>query len=396
MLAALSVLPPDPLWGLLDAFRADPRPDKIDLIVGVYRDDAGQTPTLAAVQAAERHLAERSSSKAYRSLSGHAGFNTGMARLLLGDDAARAARQHTMQTVGGTGALRLLADFVAVAHPEANVWSSDPGYVNHRPLMEAAGLKLTTYRWREHSGALDIAAVLGDLARARRGDIVLLHGGCHNPTGMDMPLEGWAAVSALCARQGLVPLVDMAYQGFGAGLEADAAGLRLLVDQVETVLVAASCSKNMGLYCERTGVATVIGADAHQLRPVAGTLERLTRSNYSMPPDHGAAVAALLLDNPTAWHAELEQMRRRVAQLRHQLAESLLAHDAPHHLQTLRRQQGMFSLLPMAPEAVRELRDSFAIYGTDNGRINIAGLRSDQIDRVAQALAVVSRTQQAA
>ena len=396
MLAALPLLPPDPLWGLLDSFRADPRPEKIDLVVGVYRDDTGQTPTLTTVRQAERQLAERGQSKAYRSLSGHAGFNAGMARLLLGNDAARLARQHTMQTVGGTGALRLLADFTAVANPEATVWSSDPGYVNHRPLMEAAGLKMALYRWRESDGDLDIAALLDDLVRARRGDIVLLHGCCHNPTGIGMPIEGWAAVSELCARQGLVPLVDMAYQGFGAGLDADAAGLQLLVDRHETVLVAASCSKNMGLYCERTGVASVIGADARQLRPVAGTLERITRSNYSMAPDHGAAVAALLLENQAPWRAELEQMRLRVAQLRVRLADRLAAYAAPQRFDALRRQQGMFSMLPVAPGAMQHLRDAFAIYGTENGRINIAGLRDDQIDRVALALATVSREKQAA
>lgn len=390
MLSALPILPPDPLWGLTTAVRHDQRPDKMDLIVGVYRDEVGTTPVFSAVQAAERHLAEQGISKTYRSLRGNVAFTTGMARLLLGDDPTRLERQYTMQTVAGTGALRLLADFIANISPEAAVWSSDPGYVNHRPIMEAARLKVMPYRWRETEAGLDTEAVLADLQAAKRGDIVILHGCCHNPSGIDMPMDAWTAVSDLCAKKGLVPLVDIAYQGFGDGLEADAAGLRHIVDENETVLVAASCSKNMGLYCERTGSATVIGADASALKAVPGTLERLTRSNYSMPPDHGAAIAAILFEDPAAWHAELEAMRLRVISIRTLLADSLANHGAPACFQSLRRHKGMFSLLPVTSEAMTRLREEFAIYGTQTGRINIAGLHPSQAERLALALIDVS------
>lgn len=396
MLSALPILPPDPLWGLTTAVRQDQRPDKIDLIVGVYRDEAGMTPVFSAVKAAERKLAEQGISKAYRSLRGNVAFCEGMARLLLGDDPARLERQYTMQTVAGTGALRVLADFIAKASPEATVWSSDPGYVNHRPIMEAARLHVASYRWKETQRGLDIEAVLDDLGSAKSGDVVILHGCCHNPSGIDMPVEAWGAISDLCAKKGLVPLVDIAYQGFGDGLEEDASGLRRVVDANETVLVAASCSKNMGLYCERTGSASVIGANASLLKSVPGTLERLTRSNYSMPPEYGAAIATMLFDDPSSWHAELEAMRLRVLSIRTLLADTLERLGAPERFQSLRRHKGMFSLLPVSSEAMTRLRDEFAIYGTQSGRINIAGLHPGQVERLALALIDVSDTRLAA
>jgi aspartate aminotransferase len=396
MLSAISAPPIDPLWGLATAFRQDPRPDKMDLIVGVYRDEAGHTPVLAAVRAAEHRLAELGLSKAYRSLAGNAAFNAGMAKLLLGEDRARLERQHTMQTVGGSGALRLLADFIAHAAPQATVWMSDPGYVNHRPLMQAAGLKVVTYRWRERHQALDMDAVLDDLNAARKGDVVILHGCCHNPTGIDMSREAWQSAAEFCERKGLIPLIDTAYQGFGDGLDSDAEGLRLMVDRLETVLLTASCSKNMGLYCERTGTATVVGASAAALRNVPATLERLTRSNYSMPPEHGAAIATILLEQPDAWRRELDDMRARVAATRMALADALAGHGAPDSLQSLRHQKGMFSLLPMSAESMARLRDEFAIYGTEGGRINIAGIQTSQIDGLARALAAVSGLRRAA
>lgn len=383
---------PDPLWSLNTAFRQDPRTDKIDLVVGVYRDETGITPSLKAVQAAERELAAEGASKAYRSLAGNIGFNAGMARLLFADAPSRLTRQHTMQTIGATGALRLLAELVARANPEATVWSTNPAYVNHKPLMEAAGLRVANYRWREREERFDLDAMLDDLAGARAGDVVLLHGCCHNPTGIDMPLEGWMAVAERCAGAGLIPLVDIAYQGFGTGLDEDAGGLRLLVDRLETVLVSASCSKNMGLYCERVGTASVVTAGTAQLRAVAGTLEQIARANYSMPAEHGAAIAAKLLADPRPWHAELDGMRMRVVHLRHRLSEALERHNLPRALADLRRHKGMFSQLPLDRGAMVRLREDFAIYGTESGRINVAGLQDAEVERVATALALVFGT----
>ncbi|HWV05918.1 MULTISPECIES: amino acid aminotransferase [unclassified Ralstonia] len=393
MLATLATVAPDPLWGLTAAFRADPRPDKVDLVVGVYRDDAGQTPVMAAVKAAEQRLAAAGASKAYRGLAGNTDFNAGLATLLLGNDAGRPARQHTMQTVGGTGALRLLADLIAVASPGARVWVSDPGYVNHVPIMRAAGLAVDRYRWRAEGGVLDADAMFADLWAARAGDIVLLHGCCHNPTGIDMGVGVWQTVAERCAKQGLIPLVDMAYLGLADGLEQDTAGLRLLVDALDTVLVAASCSKSMGLYCERTGAAMVIGKNRAALQPVGGVLERITRSNYSMPPDHGAAIVAAILGDvalTASWRNELEHMRQRIVGNRRRLDDALASLGAPVSLQNLSRHKGMFSMLPLDADAMERLRADHAIYGTQGGRINIAGLAPEQIDRVAGALVAVA------
>ncbi|MGN6137500.1 MAG: aromatic amino acid transaminase [Ralstonia sp.] len=393
MLATLATVAPDPLWGLTAAFRADPRPDKVDLVVGVYRDDSGQTPVMAAVKAAEERLAAAGASKAYRGLAGNADFNVGLATLLLGKDVGRLSRQHTMQTVGGTGALRLLADFIAVASPGARVWVSDPGYVNHVPIMRAAGLAVDRYRWRAEGGVLDADAMFADLWAARAGDVVLLHGCCHNPTGIDMSMEVWQTVAERCAKQGLIPLVDMAYLGLADGLEQDAAGLRLLVDALDTVLVAASCSKSMGLYCERTGAAMVIGKSRAALQPVGGVLERITRSNYSMPPDHGAAIVAAILGDAAltaSWRNELEHMRQRIVGNRRRLDGALASLGAPVALQNLSRHKGMFSMLPLDADAMERLRADHAIYGTQGGRINIAGLAPEQIDRVAGALVAVA------
>ncbi len=390
MLADLPHASPDPLWSLISTFRADPRPERMDLVVGMYRDETGTTPVLASVRKAELRLAEAGASKAYRALGGNAAFNAGMAHFLLGQDPARLARQHTMQSVGGTGALRLLAELVARATPDATVWSSDPGYVNHRPLMTAPGLRFETYRLREDDTGFDLGAMLEDLTPARPGNVVILHGCCHNPTGIDMAADDWAEVSAFCARRGLIPLVDMAYQGFGDGMEADAAGLRRVVDENPTVLVAASCSKNMGLYCDRTGAAMVVGPDAAALAPVGPMLERIARASYSMPPEHGAAVAAALLAAPEGWLREVEAMRQRVAVLRAELGAALEAEGAGAGFASLGRQKGMFSLLPLGVRAMQRLREEHAIYGTDGGRINVAGLTSAQIAPLARALVRVA------
>lgn len=390
MLAALPIAEPDPLWALISSFRQDRRTDKIDLVVGVYRDASGETPVMRAVQEAEAHLASAAASKSYRALSGNTAFNEGISRLLLGQDAEALGRQCTIQTVGGTGALRILADFIALVTPNATIWNSNPGYVNHRPIMTAAGLVVRPFRWQENKTGLDIDAVIADLQDARLGDVVLLHGCCHNPTGIDASPEQWRLLAALCKDKGLIPLIDMAYQGFGDGIDEDAAGLRHFAGELDTVLVAASCSKNMGLYCERTGAAMVVAPSRKPLANIRATLERITRANYSMPPEHGAAIAAYLFERPEIWLAELEASRRRVAGIRRDLADALLKHGAAAEFQALRRQRGMFSLLPLDQRQMKRLREDFGVYGTANGRINIAGLLPGEIERLAEALRSVS------
>jgi len=368
----------------------DRRAEKIDLIVGVYRHQSGETPVMRAVCDTERSFASAAASKAYRALSGNAAFNDGISRFLLGQNHGALARHYTIQTVGGTGALRVLADFIALVSPTATVWNTDPAYVNHRPIMMAAGLPVKSFRWHEKEAELDIETVLADLAEARAGDVVILHGCCHNPTGLDPSYDQWARLAAFCKRRGLVPLVDMAYQGFGDGVEEDAAGLRLLAGELDTVLVSASCSKNMGLYCERTGAAMVIAPDARPLSTIRVPIERITRASYSMPLEHGAAIAAALFESPQAWLLELEASRRRVAEIRRELADALLALGAPGKLQGLRRQKGMFSLLPLDSHQMNRLREEFGVYGTAQGRINIAGFLPEQIERLAEALKAVS------
>lgn len=385
MLNKLPQLEADPLWGLLHQFHADKRENKIDLLVGVYRDESGKTPVMKVVQEAEQQLVNKAESKAYKQLSGNMRFNDQIARFLLGDS-DKVNTQCTIQTVGGSGALRVLADFIASASPNATIWNTDPGYVNHRPIMEAAGLTVTPFRWQQEKGLLDINKCFIDLEGAMEGDIILLHGSCHNPTGIDPTLDQWQQFADFCKEKGIIPLIDMAYQGFADSPDKDAAGLRLFMDQFDLVLVAASCSKNMGLYCERTGAAMVACKDTEHLQNIRTVLERITRANYSMPPEHGAAVASLLFENQQPWFDELEICRLRIVEIRQELGRELQALDAPVSLQVVSQQKGMFSLLPLNRKQMCFLRDEFAIYGTDNGRINIAGLQKSQIKEVAVAL----------
>lgn len=390
MFTRLSAAPPDPLWALTAAFHADPRPHKMDLGIGIYRDDNGVTPVLMSVRAVEERLAASAPSKAYRPLSGNAAFNAGIAELLLGAENAALERTVTIQTLGGTGALRMLGELVVAANPGATVWVSDPGYVNHRPLMVAAGLATATYPWQEHDGVVDSEAIMAAFETAREGDILLVQGCCHNPTGVDLSIEGWRKVADLCDQLGLVPLVDIAYQGLGDGLDSDACGLRLLVERLDTVLIAASCSKNMGLYCERTGAALAIVPSTSAFAPTRSVLEGIGRRTYSMPPEHGAAIATALFAEPIMWLAELDRMRERIRTVRTALTSALRRVGAPNTLQSLLKHRGMFSTLPFSLAEMASLRDNYAIYGTSGGRINLAGIPGVRIDDLAQALAEVA------
>lgn len=384
MLKNLPQLEADPLWGLLEKFHADQRKQKIDLLVGVYRDESGKTPVMQVVQNAEQSLANKAASKAYKQLSGNTKFNSQIAQFLLGNN--KLDSQCTIQTVGGSGALRVLADFIAYLSPNAVIWNTEPGYINHRPIMEAAGLKIEPFRWQQNHGQLDIAACFTDLENAKEGDVILLHGCCHNPTGIDPTLEQWQELADYCQSRGLIPFIDMAYQGFGDSPEEDAAGLRLFINQLDLVLVAASCSKNMGLYCERTGAAMIVTENPQQLQSIRAVLERITRANYSMPPEHGAAIASLLFDDIKPWFDELSACRRRIVDVRQALGDVFLELNAPPSLQIISQQKGMFSLLPLTTDQMVILREEFAIYGTSNGRINVAGLQKVQVRTLAEAL----------
>lgn len=388
MLVNIPHIKGDPLWDLLRQFNEDTRVDKIDLLVGVYRDESGQTPVMKNVQDAEHYLANQSQSKAYRMLSGNMQFNQQIAASLLGDS-RRLENQCTIQTVGGSGALRVLADFIVQLSPKSVIWNSEPGYINHRPIMEGAGLKVEPFCWQDKNGQLDIEACFDVLENAVEGDVILLHGCCHNPTGIDPSIKQWQQFADFCKRKKVTPFIDMAYQGFADTPNNDAAGLRLIVEQIDVVLIATSCSKNMGLYCERTGAATVITNNKSQLTDLRTLLERITRANYSMPPNHGSAIASLLFDDPAPWLAELSVYRERIIKIRQELSDILSELGVPSSLNAIAQQNGMFSMLPLTAEQMFVLRDKFAIYGIPNGRINIAGLKQSQIRRVAEAIAYV-------
>ncbi|WP_327282221.1 MULTISPECIES: aromatic amino acid transaminase [unclassified Streptomyces] len=391
MLELLLPPPVDPLWDLTEAYGADARPERLNLVLGVYRDQTGGTPVMAAVREAEIRLAERSASKEYRGLSGNTAFNRAMLSMVLGSGDA-AERAVAVQTVAGSGALRLLADLICRTRPGTTVWISDPAYVNHRPILEAAGLTVRTYGWADAEGRFDTAGMLRDLGQARRDDVVLLQGCCHNPTGVDPSAQAWEAVAGLAVQHGWVPFVDLAYHGLGDGLEADLAATRLLAERVPEMLVAISCSKNFGLYSDRTGCAVVLGASRQSLRHVETALQNAARTLYSMPPEHGAAVvAAVLEDNGLRdlWRAELDAMRARIAANRRGLAAELTALGWDAQADVLARQKGMFSMLPLTPRQMLRLRSRYAIYGTTAGRVNIAGIPAHRVSCLAQGIAAV-------
>ncbi|MEU8434405.1 aromatic amino acid transaminase [Streptomyces sp. NPDC029216] len=394
MLELLPPPPTDPLWDLTYEFGSDERAERLNLVLGVYRDHTGRTPVMAAVREAEIRLAERSESKEYRGLSGNTDFNRALLTLVLGDAGPHgpARRAAAVQTVAGSGALRLLADLICRTRPGATVWISDPAYVNHRPILEAAGLKVRTYGWRDAEGGFDSAGVLRDLGQADRDDVVLLQGCCHNPTGVDPEPEDWEALAGLAARDGWVPFVDLAYHGLGDGLEADLRATRLLAERVPEMLIAVSCSKNFGLYSDRTGCAIVLGASERAVRHAETALQNAARTLYSMPPEHGAAVVTAILEDEglrTAWRAELELMRGRIEANRTSLAAHLAELGWGGQAASLARQRGMFSMLPLTPEEMLRLRRQYAIYGTTAGRINIAGIEAERIPCLARGVAGV-------
>ncbi|MEU6890541.1 aromatic amino acid transaminase [Streptomyces sp. NPDC046557] len=385
MLELLLPPPVDPLWDLTEAFGADTRPERLNLVLGVYRDESGGTPVMAAVREAEIRLAERSASKEYRGLSGNLAFNRAMLSMVLGPDGP-VERAVAVQTVAGSGALRLLADLICRTRPGTTVWISDPAYVNHRPILEAAGLTVRTY------GRPDRDGMLRDLAAARRDDVVLLQGCCHNPTGVDPTPDAWEALAALAVRDGWVPFVDLAYHGLGDGLEADLAATRMLAERVPEMLLAISCSKNFGLYSDRTGCAVVLGASRASLRHAETALQNAARTQYSMPPEHGAAVVTTIwedADLQASWRSELDAMRQRIAANRTALVEELVALGRGAEASSLARQKGMFSMLPLSPEQMLRLRRRYAIYGTTAGRVNIAGIGLERVPCLARGIAGV-------
>lgn len=394
MFEQLDAINPDPILGLMAAYNSDPSSTKIDLGVGVYKDESGQTPILQSVKTAEAHILAAQASKAYVGPAGSEEFNRLLQVLLLGPahPALAAGRAVTLQTPGGCGALRAGAELIQRTSPNAKIWVSDPTWANHIPLLGSAGLQIVQYPYYDpESKGLRLEAMMGALEVAQAGDIVLLHGCCHNPCGVDLELSQWTALAELVLRRGLVPFVDMAYQGFGDGLDQDVQGLRLLASEVPEMLIASSCSKNFGLYRERTGSLTLVGQTAAQASIAHGQLCSVVRGIWSMPPDHGAAVVATVLSDPelrNQWEAEVAAMRERINGLRLRLVDSL-AEAGAGDFGFIAQQRGMFSFLGLGVDQIARLRDEFAIYMVDSSRINVAGVSERNIDYLSQAVATV-------
>jgi aspartate aminotransferase len=395
MFERLELITADTILSLMAAFRADPDPRKVDLGVGVYRDDHGETPVPAAVRAAERSLIERQTTKTYVGPAGNPGFNQEMARLVLGNEhpSLTAGRVRLIQSPGGCGALRLGAELVRYASPESVVHVSAPTWVNHVPLLSGSGLKLERYPYYDAArGAVLFSEMLAAFERLPPRAVVLLHASCHNPTGADLSQSEWRELLSLVKRRQLLPFIDMAYQGLGEGLDADAFGLRLFCAELPEVMFAVSCSKNFGLYRERAGALGIQCASPGEADAAMSQLVRLARGLWSMPPDHGAAIVHGVLTDAALraqWIAEVDAMRSRVQGLRREVVRQLAEHCPGRDFGYIARQHGMFSLFGITPEQVRELRARHHVYMVDDSRMNVAGLRSENLEYFARSVAAV-------
>jgi len=395
MFDQLEVLPADPLLGLIGLFRDDPNPNKVDLGVGVYRDEHGHTAIMSAIQKAEQLHMDKEDSKTYLGPIGVAGFVQGIKELVLGEssEALKAGRISGLQTPGGCGALRIGSELLKRIKGDLTVWASDPTWANHIPLISSTGLKIKSYPYFDPTtGGINFEAMDAKLAELGPNDIVLLHGCCHNPTGADLSFEQWQRVAERATKQGFIPFVDIAYQGLGDGLEADVKGVRYLSEQVEEMVIATSCSKNFGLYRERTGtllVQTKSEANAHAIQTHT---QDAARANYSMPPAYGGFLVETVLNNPALrqeWEDELNGMATRVKSLRAGLLNKIQERGIDKDFGFITQQKGMFSYLGISKEQVRRLREDFSIYMADSSRINVAGLNTQCLNYVADSLKTV-------
>jgi aspartate aminotransferase len=383
----------DSILGLMAQYRADPFKQKVDLGVGVYRDLSGNTPILECVRRAEKEVLAGQTTKSYVGAAGREEFNSAVEELVLGSAHAtrRDRRARTLQTPGGCGALRVGAELIKAAAPGAVVHMSDPTWGNHAPLLGDCGLKLERYPYYDAAThEMRFEAMLQRLQAASAGDAVLIHACCHNPTGADLSPAQWQAVADLLERRGLVPFLDMAYQGFGASLDQDAAAVRMVVERVPEALIAVSFSKNLGLYRERVGGLIVVSENAARADAVQSHMLHIARSIYSMPPDHGAAIAAKILAQPPLkreWLEELDAMRTRIQDMRTLLANRLQEVTGDNSFDFIRTQHGMFSLLGVSRQAVERLREKHHIYMTADSRMNLAGIMPDNVTYVAEAFA---------
>ena len=386
MFEALTEQPPDGILKLMQMFREDPRETKIDLGVGVYKDANGKTPVMHAIKSAEELLWQEQTTKSYVGLAGDPAFADAMIALVLGQSVPHASVAAAAMP-GGTGAVRQAFELARLANPDVRVFVSDPTWPNHLSILDYLGIERVSYRYFDAATkGVDLDGMLADLNQARKGDVVLLHGCCHNPTGANLNAAQWQEVVAVLQKTGATPMIDIAYQGFGDGLDADAGPTRAVAAAVPECMVAASCSKNFGIYRERTGILMVTGADRGLNQT---TLGFLNRQNFSFPPAHGARLVTMILTNDSLraeWQAELEEMRTGMLTLREQLARALQTASGSNRFGFLAQHRGMFSRLGTTPEMVKKLRDDHGIYMVGDSRMNIAGLNAQTVPILAGAI----------
>ncbi|HCD1614859.1 amino acid aminotransferase [Serratia sp. CY81684] len=395
MFEKITAAPADPILGLTDIFRADARPNKINLGIGVYKDETGKTPVLTSVKKAEQYLLENETTKNYLGIEGIPAFASCTQELLFGQESPIVTdrRARTAQTPGGTGGLRVAADFIANQTSAKRIWISNPSWPNHKNVFSAVGLEVLEYAYYDAANhALDFDGLLNSLKQAQAGDVVLFHGCCHNPTGIDPTAEQWALLAELSAANGWLPLFDFAYQGFANGLEEDAQGLRIFAAKHQELIVASSYSKNFGLYNERVGACTLVAADAETADRAFSQVKAAIRANYSNPPSHGAAVVATILGNDALramWEQELTDMRQRIHRMRQLFVNTLQEKGAQQDFSFIIQQNGMFSFSGLTKEQVLRLREEFGVYAVNSGRVNVAGMTPDNMAPLCEAIVAV-------
>jgi aspartate aminotransferase/aromatic-amino-acid transaminase len=395
MFSDLEMAPPDAILGLTEAFKSDPNPGKINLGVGVYKDAAGKTPVLASVKEAERRLLEAEDTKSYLPIPGDPGYGRLVRELLFGagHDLTGGGRAHTAHTPGGTGALRVAADFIHQAMPGATVWVSSPTWANHQAIFESAGLPVREYPYYDHGRhTLDIDSMLRALQEVPATDVVLLHGCCHNPSGIDPDGAEWHALADVAKVQGFLPLIDFAYQGFATGIEEDAHSVRTFADSGVEFLVCSSFSKNFGLYRERTGALTLVARDALGADKAFSQLKTRIRTNYSNPPAHGGLIVKTILEDAALraqWTQDVASMRDRINAMRHRFVETLAAKGVQQDFSFITHQRGMFSFSGLNKAQVDKLKAEYSIYMVGSGRINVAGMTEDNLERLCDAIKAV-------
>ncbi len=394
MFSRLQPVATDPILGLMAAYKEDPNPLKVDLGVGVYKDEAGHTAVLQCVKKAEALRLAKEDSKTYIGMAGDLSFNSHIEKLAFGAHKVLLEnRVTTAHTPGGTGALRVAAEFIKKANPDATVWVTSPTWANHISLFQAAGLKVKEYSYYDYdTKGLKEEAMFADLAQIPAGDVVLVHACCHNPSGMDLNFAQWQKFAQIAKERGFTPLVDMAYQGFGLGLDEDTQGLRHLANEVDELIVCSSCSKNFGLYRERIGAVSIIVSENKLLETARTNLLAVVRSIYSMPPAHGAIIVSHILDSQELtelWHVELAEMRNRINNYRQLIIDKLKEQGVAQDFSFITRQHGMFSFLGINKEQIERLRKDYSIYMVGSSRVSIAGLNHSNIDYFAKAMAEV-------